>query len=100
MSTLIEFVLVVLAIVIVTVVVSRAVRNRRRGALPRGESQRETAQTEDATGYMTGVWMLGGAESAAPRDSRGHQHAADAGGAHADPDGPHAGSRGHGGRGH
>ena len=90
---------IVIAIVVVAVVVfARAIRGVRRRAAPsRGGSPSDAAQAEDATGYVPGVWMLGGAESAAPHDhADGHRHGADTAAAHAaDPGGGQAGS-GHG----
>jgi hypothetical protein len=86
MSAFIGFVLVVVAVVVIGVaLVSRAIAARRRRDPPRrGGSQSDTAQSEDATGYVTGIWMLGGAESAAPKDQAHGQHpGADAAGAHA-----------------
>jgi hypothetical protein len=74
--------LIVSAVVIaVLVVVLRGKRRRSRGS----DTSREPARSDDvdaeATGYVPGVWMLGGAESAAPGHS--HHHGADVGGAHA-----------------
>jgi ABC-type nickel/cobalt efflux system permease component RcnA len=102
MSAFIGFAIVLAIVVVAVVLVLRATkRSRRRDAPGRGGSQSDTAQTDDATGYVTGVWMLGGAESAAPSEhTHGHHHGADAAGAHAaDPSGGHAGGS-HGGGGH
>jgi hypothetical protein len=72
---------VVLAIVVVAaVVIAMAVIGRKRHV-----PHPDPAYTDDPTGYVPGVWLLGGAESAAPGD-HAHAHAhhgADAGGAHA-----------------
>jgi hypothetical protein len=102
MSAFIGFVIVLAIVAVAVVLLTRAIRgNRRRVAPQRGGSQSDTGQSTDATGYMTGVWMLGGAESAAPSEhTHGRQHGGDAAGAHAaDPGGGHAGGS-HGGGGH
>ena len=102
MSAFIGFGVVPAIVLVAAVLLVRAmVRGRRRSEPRRGGSQSDTAEADDATGYVTGVWMLGGAESAAPSEhTQGHHHGADAAGAHAaDPGGGHAGGS-HGGGGH
>jgi len=99
MSALIGSVVVIaLLIIVLRAMVAGGKRRRSR----RGDASRERARSEDvdadATGYVPGVWMLGGAESAAPGHS--HHHDAQAGGAHAaDAGGGDAGG-GDGGGGH
>ncbi len=84
-------VVAVLAIVAIAMVMLGRRRRPRRG----GASREEPAQSDDldATGYVPGVWLLGGAEAAAPGHhapgphhglDAGGSHAADAGGAHGD----------------
>jgi uncharacterized membrane protein YgcG len=86
-SALIGFALVLVIAVVAAVVITTAAIGKRRA--PR---QAEPAPADDEpTGYVQGVWLLGGDESAAPR---GHHHAhpdhgdhheghgVDAGGAH------------------
>ena len=102
MSAFVGFV-IVLAIVVVAVVLLATARrrSRRRAEPPGGGSHNVTAQADDATGYVTGIWMLGGAESAAPSEhTHGPHHGADAASGHAaDSSGGHAGGS-HGGGGH
>jgi hypothetical protein len=87
MNALVEFgILVVIAIAVGAVVLPKMIARRKRTAPPSGS----TESSDDATGYMTGVWLLGGAESAAPGNHA--HHGADAGGAHgADASGGDAG---------
>ena len=82
MSVLIgSAVVIALLVIVLRAMVASGKRRRSR----RGDALREPARSDDidadATGYVPGVWMLGGAESAAPGPS--HHHGADAGGAHA-----------------
>lgn len=66
-------------------VLAMVVRGRRRRPARRDASRAEPAQSDDtaATGYVPGVWMLGGAESAAPgHHAPGPHHGVDAGGSH------------------
>jgi hypothetical protein len=96
MSALIGGVLVVLLAIVVGAMV---MRGRRRSQPRNGIRRAEPAQGDDtaATGYVPGVWLLGGADSAAPGGhghAHGHHHGADAGAAHAaggDAGGGHAG---------
>jgi hypothetical protein len=82
MSTWVAFGIVLAIALIAVVLVSVAIRDRRQhAAVRRSASQSGNAQTDDATGYVPGVWMLGGAESAAP-GGHAHHHGADAAGAH------------------
>jgi hypothetical protein len=79
-------------VVIAMVLVGRRRRPRRSGA-----SRAEPAKSDDtdATGYVPGVWMLGGAESAPPgQQHHGAHHGLDAGGAHAADAGGSAGDSG------
>lgn len=65
-------------------VIAMVLLGRRRRAAPGGASRAEPAQSDDtaATGYVPGVWMLGGAESAAPGHHAHGHHGLDAGGSH------------------
>ena len=79
---------VALAAVLVVAAIAAVVRGRRRRPSHGGVSQAESAQGQGddtaATGYVPGVWMLGGAESAAPgHGAHGPHHGVDAGGSHA-----------------
>ena len=66
-------------------VIAMVVLGRRRRPVRSDASRSEPAQSDDtaATGYVPGVWMLGGAESAAPGDHAHGHHGLDAGGSHA-----------------
>ena len=72
------------AIALLVIVLKAMVASGKRRRSRRSDASREPARSDDvdteATGYVPGVWMLGGAESAAPGHSH---HGADAGGAHA-----------------
>jgi uncharacterized protein (TIGR03382 family) len=66
-------------------VLAMVVLGRRRRPAHSDASREEPAQSDDtaATGYVPGVWMLGGAESAAPvHHAHGPHHGVDAGGSH------------------
>jgi len=74
-----------LAALLAIVVLALAARGRKRRSVRRGASRPEPPQSDDtaATGYVPGVWMLGGAESAAPgHHAHGPHHGLDAGGSH------------------
>jgi hypothetical protein len=80
-------------------VIAMVVVARKRRPAHSGHSRKEPAQTDDtaATGYVPGVWMLGGAESAAPgQHAHGPHHGVDAGGSHAADAGSGAGHSGGG----
>jgi hypothetical protein len=100
-KALVEFgILVVIAIAAGAVVFPKMIARRTRNAA-RSDS---TQSSNDATGYMTGVWLLGGGESAT-LGNHAHHPGADAGGAHgADASGGDAGGGdsggGDGGSGH
>src|SRR5215468_3160815 len=81
MSTRVAFGIVLAIALIAVVLVSMAIGKRRRAVLRGNAPQSDNAQADDPTGYVPGVWMLGGAESAAP-GGHAHHHGADAGGAH------------------
>jgi|SoimicMinimDraft_9_1059737.scaffolds.fasta_scaffold32048_2 hypothetical protein len=74
------------ALLAIAAIAMVALGRRRRPARSDASRSEEPAQTDDtaATGYVPGVWMLGGAESAAPGDHHAHgHHGLDAGGSHA-----------------
>jgi hypothetical protein len=95
---------VVAAAVVAIAVIATVVFSRRRRPGRSAASRAEPAQGEDtaATGYVPGVWMLGGTESAAPgHHAHGPHHGVDAGGSHAvDAGGGHSGGGDGGGGGH
>jgi hypothetical protein len=96
MSAFIGFGVVLAIAVVAAVLILKVVGGRRHRDAPRaGASQNEAAQSDDATGYVPGVWMLGGAESAPPGHE--HPHGNDAGGTHAADAGGHSGGDGGGG---
>ena len=83
-SAFIGFALVLAIVVVAAVVIAMAAIGKRRHARP-------ATADDEPTGYVPGVWLLGGEESAAPRgghfryDHHGHDddaHGVDAGGAH------------------
>jgi len=77
------------AVVLVAIaVIAMVVLGRRRRPGRSGASRVTPAPSDDtaATGYVPGVWMLGGAESAAPgHHAHGAHHGSDASGSHAVP---------------
>ncbi len=84
-SAFIGFALALAILVVAAVVIAMAAIGRRR------HSQPANAADDEPTGYVPGVWLLGGEESAAPRGGYfgphhpGHHddaHGVDAGGAH------------------
>jgi hypothetical protein len=84
MSALIGSVAVVavVAIAAIAAVVFRKTRRPRHGAASRVEPP--PGDDTAATGYVPGVWMLGGADSAAPgHPAHGSHHGVDPGGSHA-----------------
>jgi hypothetical protein len=64
MSTLI-FVLLAVALV-VGVLLAVAARRRRGARLRHAQAARQSGEDDSPTGYVQGVWLLGGADSAAP----------------------------------
>ena len=87
------------AVLVAIAVIAMVVLGRRRRPEHSSGSREEPAQTDDtaATGYVPGVWMLGGAESAAPgHHAHGPHHGVDAGGSHAADAGSGAGHSGGG----
>jgi hypothetical protein len=77
------------AVALVAVVITMVMLGRRRRPARSGVSTVTSTPTDDtaATGYVPGVWMLGGADSAAPshhahgaHHDAGNSHAGDAGG--------------------
>jgi hypothetical protein len=106
-SALIGLGLVLAIVVVGAVVISMAAIGKKRA--PRRTDEPRAADDEP-TGYVPGVWLLGGDESAAPRPHQhaphhhGHHpdgHGADAGGAHgADAGTGDAGGGGDGGGAH
>jgi hypothetical protein len=92
-SALIGFALVLVIAVVAAVVITTATIGKKR--MPR---QAEQPRADDEpTGYVPGIWLLGGDESAAPRGhhhahpDHGHHHdghGVDAGGAHGADAGP------------
>ena len=76
----------VLVAFVAIVAVGMVMLGRRRRPRRSGASREEPAQSEDvdATGYVPGVWLLGGAEAAAPgHRAQGPHHGLDPGGSHA-----------------
>jgi hypothetical protein len=71
---------------VAVVVGAMVVRSRRRSTGRRAAPRAEPAQSDnlEATGYVPGVWLLGGADSAAPgHHAHGPQHGFDGAGSHA-----------------
>jgi len=93
----------VVAVVAIAVAMTVVLGKRRRPGRS-APSQAEVEQSDDtaATGYVPGVWLLGGAESAAPgHHVHGTHHGVDAGGSHAaDAGSGHSGGGDSGGGGH
>jgi len=88
-SALIGFALVLAIVVVATVVITTAAIGKKRASRPVEEARAD----DEPTGYVQGVWLLGGDESAAPR---GHHHAYPDHGHHHDGHGVDAGGT-HGG---
>ena len=85
-------------LVAIAVIAMVGLRRKRRPDHS-SDSPAEPTQSDDtaATGYVPGVWMLGGAESAAPgHHAHGPHHGVDAGGSHAADAGSGAGHSGGG----
>jgi len=76
------------AVALLAVVITMVRLGRKRRPVRRGASRATQVPSDDtaATGYVPGVWMLGGAESAAPgHHAHGAHHGPDASGSHAAP---------------
>jgi hypothetical protein len=87
-SAFIGFALVLAIVVVAAVVITMAAIGRKNRSRPVDEARAD----DEPTGYVPGVWLLGGDESAAPRGGHHHGqhhpgphhdgHGVDAGGAH------------------